>query len=39
MCRGGPNFINLNPEKIQIKELEIKFFVVICSADGVRPDP
>ena len=31
--------LNLNPEKIWIKELEIKFFGVICSADGVRPDP
>ena len=31
--------LNLNPEKIRVKEPEIKFFGVICSADGVRPDP
>ena len=31
--------LNLNPEKIRIKEPEIKFFGVICSADSVRPDP
>ena len=31
--------LNLNPEKIRIKEPEIKFFRVICSADGVRRDP
>ena len=31
--------LKLNPEKIRIKEPEIKFFGVICSADGVRADP
>ena len=31
--------LNLNPEKTRIKEPNIKFFEVICSADGVHPDP
>ena len=36
VAKGG---LNLNQEKIRIKGPEIKFFGVICSADGVRPDP
>ena len=39
MERCAAKSLNLNPEKIRIKEPEIKFFGVICSADGVRPDP
>ena len=39
MGRCAAKGLNLNPEKIRIKEPEIKFFGVICSADGVRPDP
>ena len=39
MERCAANGLTLNPEKIRIKEPEIKFFGVICSADGVRPDP
>ena len=39
MKRCAAKGLNLNPEKIRIKESEIKFFGLICSADGVRPDP
>ena len=39
MERCAAKGLNLNPEKIRIKEPDFKFFGVICSADGVRPDP
>ena len=31
--------LNLNPEKCNIKQQEIKFYGVICGNDGVKPNP
>ena len=31
--------LKLNPEKSQINQHEVRFYGVICSAEGVRPDP
>ncbi len=31
--------LKLNPEKCHIRQPSIKFYGVVCSAEGVRPDP
>ena len=39
MDRCHATGLKLNPDKCKIKEQKIKFYGVICSADGVQPDP
>ena len=39
MKRCKTTGLKLNPDKCKIKEEKIKFYGVICSADGVQPDP
>ena len=39
MRRCTENNVGMNPAKTRIKQPEIKFFGVICSGDGARPNP
>ena len=39
MRRCAEKGLNLNPEKCNIKQQEIKFYGVICRNDGVKPNP
>ena len=39
MQRCGQKGLNLNPEKCNIKQQEIKFYKVICRNDRVKPNP
>ena len=39
MVRCEQSGLKLNPDKCRIKEDKIKFFGIICSADGIQPDP
>ena len=39
MRRCAEKGLNLNPEKCNIKQQEIKFYGVICGNDGVKPNP
>ena len=39
MQRCAEKGLNLNPEKCNIKQQEIKFYGVICGNDGVKPNP
>ena len=39
MNRCTSTGLKLNPDKCKIKQKKIKFNGVICSADGIQPDP
>ena len=39
MRRCAEKGLNLNPEKCNIKQQEIKFYGGICENDGVKPNP
>ena len=39
MNRWASTGLRLNPDKYRIKQKKIKFYGVICSADGIQPDP
>ena len=39
MDRCTSTGLKLNPDKCKIKQKKIKFYGVICSADGIQPDP
>ena len=39
MNRCTSTGLKLNPDKYRIKQKKIKFYGVICSADGIQPDP
>lgn len=39
MARNRATGLKLNPDKCQIKQEKIKFYGVICSGNGVQPDP
>ena len=39
LARCREHGLKLNPDKSQISQPEVKFYGIICSAEGVRPDP
>ena len=39
LARCQKHGLKLNQDKCQISQRQVKFYRVICSADGVRPDP
>ena len=39
MNRCTSTGLKLNPDKCKIKQKKIKFYGVMCSADGIHPDP
>ena len=39
LTRCHEHRLKLNPDKIQIGQPEVKFYGIICSAEGVRPGP
>ncbi|KAK3744210.1 hypothetical protein QZH41_003557 [Actinostola sp. cb2023] len=39
MKRCEATGLKLNPDKCHIKQRKIKFFGIICSEDGIQPDP